>query len=228
MAKTITRIAIVGVTGRLGARIEALAGARPDVQVTAALSRAHPDPAQDIDVVIDVAGAAGARRAIDLAERLGASLLQASTGLEARDEAATDALAGRFAVLVAPNLSPGVAVLRHLVGEAVRHLPAGWTVDIVEAHHRGKVDAPSGTARALAESAGAAGRPVPGDRIHSIRAGSIVGEHEMILAGPMEIIRLRHEAGSRDVFAAGALDAARWLHGRPAGRYAMSDVLASD
>ena len=221
-----TRLVIVGSGGRLGARIVALAEARSDVAIVAALGRADDDPDAAADVVIDVAGPAGAARAIAIADRLGAPLLQASTGLAARDEAARDALADRIAVLVAPNLSYGVAMLRELVAVAVKRLPEDWTLDIVDIHHAGKQDAPSGTARAVAESAETAGRVIPPDRIHSLRSGAVVGEHEIILGGPQETIRLRHEAGSRDLFATGALDAARWLHGRSPGRYAMEDVLA--
>jgi 4-hydroxy-tetrahydrodipicolinate reductase len=221
-----TRVVIVGSGGRLGARIVALAETRSDVAIVAALGRADEDPDAAADVVIDVAGPVGAARAIAIAGRLGAPLLQASTGLAARDEAARDALADRIAVLVAPNLSFGVAMLRELVAVAVKRLPEHWTLDIVDIHHAGKRDAPSGTARAVAQSAEAAGRVIPPDRIHSLRSGGVVGEHEIILGGPQETIRLRHEAGSRDLFAVGALDAARWLHGRSPGRYAMEDVLA--
>jgi len=226
MSATVTRIAIVGARGRLGTRITALAAPREDVSVVATLGRTDADPEGGVDVVIDVSGAAGAARAIALADRLGAPLLQASTGLAARDQADAEALATRVAVLHAPNLSPGVTMLHHLVREAVARLPEGWTIEIVEAHHAGKVDAPSGTALALAASAGAGGRAVSPERIRSVRDGEIIGEHELILTGPMETVRLRHEAGSRDLFAVGGIEAARWLHGRPPGRYRMDDVLA--
>lgn len=228
MHATPTRVVIVGAGGRLGARIVTLAETRADVSIVAALGRESDDPKASTDVVIDVAGPAGAARAIALADRLSAPLLQASTGLAARDETARDALADRIAVLVAPNLSFGVAMLSELLTAALKRLPDDWTVDIVDVHHAGKQDAPSGTAQALAKSSSAAGRVIPPDRIHSRRSGSVIGEHEIILGGPQETIRLRHEAGSRDVFAVGALDAARWLHGRPPGRYAMEDVLVGE
>ncbi len=222
-----TRIAIVGASGRLGGRIAALASARDDVRVTASLGRHDPDPADDVDVVVDVSGAPGAARAVALAGRLGAPLLQAGTGLADEDRRATERLAERVAVLVAPNLSRGVAMLQQLLAAALAAAPADWTIDVVETHHVGKRDAPSGTALALVETARAAGRPVPEDRVHALRSGGVVGEHEIVLGGPRETVRLRHEAIDRDVFAGGALEAARWLHGRPPGRYAMRDVLGN-
>jgi 4-hydroxy-tetrahydrodipicolinate reductase len=103
--------------------------------------------------------------------------------------------------------------------------PAGWSVDIVESHHDRKKDAPSGTALAIAGALDAGGMAVPGDRIHAIRAGDTVGEHEIRFAGPSERIHLVHQAVSRDLFAAGALRAAKWLHGRPAGSYTMDELL---
>jgi len=221
------RLAIVGAHGRLGTRITALAAARDDVRVVAALGREDDDPSVGVDVVIDVSGVSGAARAIALADRLGAPLLQAGTGLAEDDVRATERLSGRVAVLVAPNLSRGVALLHRLLAEAAAHLPEGWTVDLVETHHVGKRDAPSGTALALAETLRAAGRALPPDRVHAVRAGGVVGDHEIVLGGPLETVRLRHEAIDRDLFARGALDAARWLHGRAPGRYGMQDVLGS-
>jgi 4-hydroxy-tetrahydrodipicolinate reductase len=137
------------------------------------------------------------------------------------------ALARSNAVLVAPNTSLGVAVTRKLARLAAELLGgSGWSVDIVESHHDRKKDAPSGTALALARALEAGGMPVPSERIHAIRAGDTIGEHEIRLAGPSERIHLMHQAVSRDLFAAGALRAAKWLHGRAAGSYSMDDVLS--
>jgi 4-hydroxy-tetrahydrodipicolinate reductase len=132
-------------------------------------------------------------------------------------------------VLVAPNTSLGVAVTRRLARLAAELLgPGGWTVDIVESHHDRKKDAPSGTALAIAASLSEGGMKVASDRIHAIRAGDTVGEHEIRLAGPSERLHIMHQAVSRDLFAAGAIRAAKWLAGRPAGRYTMEDVLGKD
>jgi 4-hydroxy-tetrahydrodipicolinate reductase len=218
------RIAIVGACGRLGSRIDALARGREDVRIVASIGREDPDPEGGIDVVIEAAGPSGVGRGIDLCERLGASLVSASTGLAVHEQQRRQALAERVAVLEAPNLSPGIALLRAALAAVLGRLPEGWTIDIHETHHAGKLDRPSGTALMLAVLADEAGHPVAEARIHSERAGGIIGEHELVLSGPGESLRFRHEALSRDVFAAGAIDAAIRLVGRPAGRYTMADL----
>jgi len=114
---------------------------------------------------------------------------------------------------------------REPVAEAARLLGATRTLDIVESHHRRKVDAPSGTALSLANSLAEAGRPVPADRIHSLRGGDVIGQHEVVFAGPGETMRLEHRAERRELFALGALRAAKWVAGRPAGRYRIEDTL---
>lgn len=225
MASTPTRIAIVGSSGRLGARIDALARGRDDVLVIASLGREDPDPGGGIDVVIEAAGPVGVGRAMRLCEFLGAPLVSASTGLAARERDRRQSLAERVAVLEAPNLSPGVALMRAAFAAVLGRLPEGWTIEVHETHHAGKLDRPSGTALMLAADAADAGHPVAGDGIHSVRAGEVVGEHELVLTGPGERLRMRHEAGSRDVFAAGAIDAAIRLVGRPPGLYTMADLL---
>jgi len=223
------RLAIVGASGRMGSRIDALAGADADVRVVHRVGRSvEPGAAsgQEIDVVIDFSSEAGTRLAIELARRSRAALLVGTTGLSAETSGELRALAASRAVLVAPNTSLGVAVTRALARLAAQLLePAGWTVDIVESHHDRKKDAPSGTALAIARSIEAGGLPVPAERIHAIRAGDTVGEHEIRFAGPSERLHLTHQAVSRDLFASGALRAAKWLASRPAGQYSMDDVL---
>ncbi len=229
-----TRIALIGATGRMGMRIDALAHADPEVCValrmgrTAAAATAATTPSAGgaIDVVVDFSSEAGTRVAIETARLHGAALLVGTTGLSAEISQELTVLAGRQAVLVAPNTSLGVAVTRKLARLAAELLgPAGWSVDIVESHHDRKKDAPSGTALAIVRSLDAGGMPVPADRIHAIRAGDTIGEHEIRFAGPSERIHLMHQAVSRDLFAAGALRAAKWLRGRPPGNYTMDAVL---
>jgi 4-hydroxy-tetrahydrodipicolinate reductase len=225
-----TRIALIGASGRMGMRIDALAHA--DAEATIALRLGHsavcapaPEPGA-IDVVVDFSSESGTRAAMQLAQGTGAALLVGTTGLSAEILQELTSLARRQAVLIAPNTSLGVAVTRKLARLAAELLgPAGWSVDIVESHHDRKKDAPSGTALALAGALDAGGMAVPGDRIHAIRAGDTVGEHEIRFAGPSERIHLVHQAVSRDLFAAGALRAAKWLHGRPAGSYTMDELL---
>lgn len=260
MPETAVRLFVSGATGRLGRAITRLAGMSTDVAVVGGTARqAHAeagvvaqtevDPALNgADVVIDVSSpdflAAFLRQHGQALA--GRALIVGTTGLEGAAQAALDALAGSAAVLVAPNFSPGLNLLLDLVRRAAAALPAGaFDIEIVEAHHRAKVDAPSGTALALAQAAaearnvslgevrrdGRSGRT--GERsaaeigLHAVRGGGVIGEHRVLLLGERERIELVHSAGDRDVFAAGALDAARWIVGRPPGHYTMADVLAT-
>ncbi|HSJ32428.1 MAG TPA: 4-hydroxy-tetrahydrodipicolinate reductase [Longimicrobiales bacterium] len=255
-----TRIVIAGIRGRMGRTLLRLAEERPDVEVTGGLASAADasfavpvvslDDAAGIvrnaDVVIDFSTARATgmllERAVDVLD--GRALVVGTTGL---DEAARDrleALAARTAVLTAANFSVGVNLLLGLTARVAAALDAAsYDIEIVEAHHRRKVDAPSGTALALGEAA-AAGRGVPlagvrrdgrsgetGVRpageigIHALRGGGIIGEHRVVFAGERERIELVHEALDRAVFADGALKAATWIAGRGAGRFTMQDVL---
>jgi 4-hydroxy-tetrahydrodipicolinate reductase len=168
-----------------------------------------------------------------------------TTGLNDRAHAALEALSKRGPVLWAPNFSPGVAVLLDLAERAARALGPEFDIEVVEIHHRQKRDAPSGTALAVAEAlargrsdgggaaltrvlgrAGDTGARAPGELgIAAVRGGDVIGEHTAYLLGDHERIELTHRAATRSVFAAGALRAATWLAGKPAGRYRMSDVL---
>lgn len=172
----------------------------------------------------------------------GVALVVAVTGLAPDAERALDEASKRVAVLVSANLSLGVAVLAWLVGRAAGALP-GYHVEIVETHHAGKKDSPSGTALWLArEAAEARGWPWPdsarvgregaiGPRpereigLHSLRAGTAAGEHRVWLGGPAEHLELVHVAESRDCFAAGAAEALAMIARAPAGGYTMEDVL---
>jgi 4-hydroxy-tetrahydrodipicolinate reductase len=208
-----------------------------------------------IKITADVHTAlAGARVAADFSLPLGVAdhvrecrargvpLLVGTTGLDAATRDALAAAARDIPVLIAPNTSLGVAVLNHLAGIAAGALGEGYEVEIAEAHHRMKRDAPSGTALALGDAVARArgkdldslavyGRGGSGARkagsigFSVVRAGDIVGEHTVLLAGEGERLELTHRATDRMVFARGALRAAAWLIGRPAGTYGMADVL---
>jgi 4-hydroxy-tetrahydrodipicolinate reductase len=222
-------IALVGASGRMGSRIDALAADASDLRIAMRVGRAstETDDAR-IDVVIDFSSEAGTAQAMALARSRRAALLVGTTGLSEATRAALFELSRSIPVLVAPNTSLGVAVTRRLARIAAEILgPAGWKVDIVESHHDRKKDAPSGTALAIAAAIAEGGMAVTPDRIHAIRAGDTVGEHEIRLAGPSERIHLMHQAVTRDLFAEGALRAARWLAGRAPGSYSMDDVLAA-
>lgn len=200
--------------------------------------------AGDIDVVIDFSGPEGLVAALDYCEASGASLVTGTTGLDAQLEERLTKAAERIAVLRAANFSLGVAVLTRLLREAAAALP-GWDLDIVEAHHGRKEDAPSGTALALGHAA-AEGRGAtldelavysregrPGARkvgtigFAVVRGGDIVGEHQALLMGQGERIELAHRATDRSIFARGALEAANWIAGRAPGTWSIEDVIAS-
>ncbi len=168
------------------------------------------------------------------------ALVSGTTGLSTETAAALDALGERVPVFYAANMSLGIHVLRMLALRAAQLLDGDWDVEILEMHHNRKADAPSGTAMALVETLQDAW-PVPltavtgrdgqcGPReagelgLFALRGGSVVGEHELVFAGPEETVRISHRAESRELFARGALTAARWLARQPAGCYGMADL----
>jgi 4-hydroxy-tetrahydrodipicolinate reductase len=192
-----------------------------------------------IDFTVPAATVAHARIA---AER-GAGLVVGTTGLDAVQDRELRALAARTRAVIAANYSAGVAVLGELVAAAARLLDRSFEAEIVELHHHGKTDAPSGTALALGRLVAAArsldfgtaavlgregqvGARRPDDiGIAALRGGDVVGDHTVIFAGLGERLELTHRAQSRECLARGALRAARWVAGRPAGVYSMRDVL---
>jgi 4-hydroxy-tetrahydrodipicolinate reductase len=176
------------------------------------------------DVVIDFSSEPGVRSALAIAQACGAALLVGTTGLGAETLAALRAASSNRAILVAANTSLGVGVLAALVSRAAAAL-VGYEISIIEAHHSAKKDAPSGTAKRLAEAARTGGATVRDDQLHAVRGGDVVGEHTVRLAGAGEYVELTHRATSRDVFVRGALRAAAWLQGRAPGWYTMEDVL---
>ena len=204
----------------------------------------NPGPlAHASDVLIDFTAPSALAATLDAACEGRAAIVIGTTGLAAEHHALIDRAARSIAVLQAANTSLGVTLLARLVADAARALGPDWDIEIAELHHRDKIDAPSGTALALGMAA-AAGRGVDlgtvsdrgrdgttGARVAghigfaSLRGGSAAGDHTVLFAGEGERVELRHLAENRDIFARGALKAAAWLAPRPAGRYAMDDVL---
>jgi 4-hydroxy-tetrahydrodipicolinate reductase len=193
-------------------------------------------------VVIDFSRPELSLRTLNVCRAARVPVVVGTTGHGAEFDACVSAAARDIAVLVAPNTSIGVAVAQELVRIAAQALPAGFDIEIVEAHHKHKLDAPSGTALALAESAArargldpqadtVAGRSGQGARrdgeigIASVRAGDIVGTHTVWFAGAGERLMVTHEATDRAIFARGALRAAAWLASQNPGRYGMANVL---
>lgn len=228
-----TGISIFGAGGRMGQAIAEAAELRDDVRI----SEHHPD----VFVDFSVPGAVEAH--LRQARSARKPILIGTTGLGAEHHRLIDEAAAEIAVIHAANTSLGVALLGHLVRETAARLGEDWDVEIVEMHHRLKADSPSGTALMLGRAAaqgrgveldsvaergrdGIAGPREPG-RIGfaSLRGGSVAGEHLVIFAAEGERLELGHRAESRALFARGAIEAALWLVGKPAGRYAMADVL---
>ncbi|CAN5325398.1 4-hydroxy-tetrahydrodipicolinate reductase [soil metagenome] len=190
-----------------------------------ALTEAPAEAVAEAAVAIDCSTAAAAECHARICREAGCALLVAATGHEAQAREALEAAACAVAVLVAPNLSRGALVLRRLAALAAQALPAHYDVGIVDYHRRGKTDAPSGTALALGESiAGIREQPTG---FAAVRAGDIVGEHTVLLAGDGERLELIHRVQDRAAFAAGALAAARWLATQPPGWYGL-DALADE
>lgn len=192
-----------------------------------------------IDFTLPDAAAAHAAAAAES----GTGLVIGTTGLSPEQLAAIHAAAERCAIVLAPNMSVGVTLLAKLVEQAARVLDESYDIEILEMHHRQKIDAPSGTALGLGQAA-ARGRGVALEEVWvkardgvtgrrqsgtigfaTLRGGDVVGDHSVIFAAEGERIELTHKASSRELFARGALRAARWLKGRPPGLYSMQDVL---
>lgn len=206
------------------------------------ISASLPPLLADADLVIDfsIASAAAAHVAACAGARV--ALLLGTSGLPPEIAAPLAAAAEVIPLLVAPNTSPGVTLLLELVRQAAQALPPGYDIEIVEAHHRDKADAPSGTALALGEAAAQArGVKLSEQAVHArhgqtgarrqgqigfgvVRGGDVVGEHQVWFLGDGERLLLKHSATDRSVFARGALLAGQWLAGRTPGRYGMRDV----
>ena len=195
------------------------------------------------DVVIDFTSHEASARHAELCAQAGVALVIGSTGFTPDAKARVAAAAKRIPVVLSPNMSVGVNVVADLVRQAAKVLGADYDVEVVEIHHKKKRDAPSGTALMLAEvAANALGRDpaealafsrhgILGERppwqigVQTLRGGDVVGEHTVFFFGEGERVEITHRATSREQFARGAIRAAQWLAGKPAGLYAMADVL---
>ncbi|MGD1888305.1 MAG: 4-hydroxy-tetrahydrodipicolinate reductase [Cohaesibacteraceae bacterium] len=262
------RIAVVGASGRMGRALIAailatdgatLAGAveregaealGEDAGVLAggkAIGTALTDDPLPVfaacDAVLDFTAPAATLHYAELAAQARIVHVIGTTGMAAGDEAKLDAVARHAVVIKSGNMSLGVNLLAVLVEQAAAALPLGFDIEILEMHHKAKVDAPSGTALMLGEAAassrglslpdagvftrhGETGpRPDGSIGFASLRGGSVVGDHDAVFAGPAERITLSHHAEDRSLFASGAVQAALWGHGKKPGRYTMRDVL---
>ncbi|MFM5954523.1 MAG: 4-hydroxy-tetrahydrodipicolinate reductase [Novosphingobium sp.] len=238
------RIGIIGSAGRMGAALvaaiaaagETCAGGVDKGDDLAALTAAS-------DVLVDFSSPIALEGNLDAAAAAGVPIVVGTTGLEERHHWLCDHAAERIAVLQTGNTSLGVTLLAHLVREAASRLGEDWDIEVTETHHRMKVDAPSGTALLLGEAAaqgrgidlaghaargrdGITGARRAGDiGFASLRGGSVAGDHTVFFLGDDERLALSHLAENRQIFARGAVRAAQWLIGKPAGRYTMPEVL---
>ncbi len=255
------RVVVHGATGRMGRQLLKLAQCDPRLQVIGAVtsdsadalgqpvfpddeglrfSNEWPDPAPA--VVIDFSGPSGLAAALDYCEAQGVALVSGTTGIEPQLHTRLATASRTIALMHESNFSLGVAVLTRLLRAAAAELPR-WDLEIIEAHHGRKQDAPSGTALSLGEAAAAArGTTLAQAGVHGerkgvrepgsigfavVRGGDIVGEHTAMLIGQGERIELSHRAADRSIFARGAIEAAHWLAGRGPGAYALHDLLAA-
>jgi 4-hydroxy-tetrahydrodipicolinate reductase len=247
MPSTPIKLAVAGAQGRMGRAVLSAIEAREGVSLRSTFGRPGPSPDDlaGVDVVIDfTAPDASAALAALCAERGGPALVLGATGFTSDQEAQIAAAAQAIAIVRSGNFSLGVNVLLGLVRQAARALPAqAYDIEIVEAHHRRKVDAPSGTAlmlgQAVAEGRGVSldleairsrdgitgPRPVGGIGFSVVRGGGIVGEHSVLFAAEDELLTLSHSARDRGLFARGAVEAALWVATRSPGLYDMQDVL---
>lgn len=233
-----------GGRGRMGRAIATVATDERAVRVGWVVGRGDvlPDAPEVGSVLVDFAVPAAFDHALAWARAHRVPFLSGTTGLREDQLRALETAADELPVLYARNMSLGVAVLRRLVRDAAALLGDPFDIEVVEAHHRGKRDAPSGTALALVEAArlgrgslrlvaGRQGpsltRPAGEIGVHALRGGSVAGDHTVHFLGTDERIALAHHAEDRRVFARGAVHAARWLVEQPPGRYSMDDVLAS-
>ena len=261
-----TRVAIHGAAGRMGRNLIAACLEHPDLELAAALEQAGHHAlgsdagvlagvesigvpvtdaahAPDFDVAIDFTRPEGALSLLAFCREHGRPIVIGTTGFSPEQRAQLGEAARSIPVLLAPNMGVGINLLLGLVEAAARTLGEDYDAEVIEAHHRHKVDAPSGTALGLGEAlARGRGRALEDCAVYSregqtgerepgaigfatVRGGDIVGEHTVLFAGPGERIEITHRATSRMLFARGAVRAAGWMAGQQPGLYDMQDVL---
>jgi len=269
--RCVTRIVVTGATGRMGRRLVALIHSDANCALAGAVTRAASeaigrdagdvagvgtlnapiaanlaDVAAQADVIIDFSVPAASLDYLRMASEMGVAMVIGTTGFGPAERETIASYSRNIPCVLAPNMSLGVQVMFELLRQAATLLGAGYDIEVLEAHHRTKVDAPSGTAvrmgeilaearRQSFETAGVYGRRGQvGKRtdeeigMHAIRGGDIVGEHTVMFAGMGERIELIHRSQSRDNFVQGAIRAAQWVVGRAPGLYGMEDVIRAD
>jgi 4-hydroxy-tetrahydrodipicolinate reductase len=233
------KLGVSGVCGKMGKRIFELAGLDKDFELALALEKkgtpvigkdmgklkisSNQDGIFLVDVFVDFTAPEASEANLDYVAKYRKALVLGTTGLSAAQINKIEEASKVIPVVFSPNMSIGVNVLFSILPEIAKRLGPDYHIELVEAHHSAKKDAPSGTAKKMMEVIKAViSRDIPA---HSIRLGDIVGDHTVVFCGNSERIEVKHQAHSRDLFAVGALRAAKWVHGKPAGLYSMQDVL---
>jgi len=244
MGRTQMRFGVIGHKGRMGEALTAAISEAGHVLQVGVDEGGNPEPlAVQCDCLVDFSAPHALAANLAAARAANIPILIGTTGLQDEHFVMLAGAAQNIPVLQTGNFSLGVTLLAHLVREAASRLGTDWDIEVLEMHHRMKVDAPSGTAKLLGEAAAGARGIVLPDNMESgrhgmtgaraqgaigfatLRGGTVAGDHSVIFAGLSERITLSHSAEDRMIFARGAVKAAEWLIGKPAGRYTMEDVL---
>jgi 4-hydroxy-tetrahydrodipicolinate reductase len=223
--KSPVRVTLIGARGRMGQTIVDLAKDDPKIDIVAQcdLGDAIEPAMKDCDVAIDFSNAGAIGEICRAALQFRKALVIGTTGHSAEQRESIEKTAKSLPIVFASNFSVGVNALFALTRRAAEILGSEFAPQIVETHHKMKKDAPSGTAKTLGEILKETLKTEIS--IESIREGEVVGEHTVSFVGPGERLELTHRASSREIFARGALVAAQWIVGKPAGLYSMQDVL---
>ncbi|PYJ28482.1 MAG: 4-hydroxy-tetrahydrodipicolinate reductase [Verrucomicrobia bacterium] len=221
------RVLLVGAAGRMGKTVLHLASNDPKIELGAQCDLGDQiEPAiKNCDVAIDFSHADAIEEICRAALQHGKSLVIGTTGHSQEQRRTIEEAARSLPIVFASNFSVGVNVLFWLTRKTSELLGQDFNPEIIETHHKMKKDAPSGTAKTLADVLKTTQKLQSEISIQSIREGEVVGEHAVIFTGPGERLELTHRAASREIFARGALRAAHWIMGKPPGLYSMQDVL---
>ena len=246
-------ILLCGANGKMGRAVTKAAAESPDVRIAAgydinttqaggySVYADFSEIKEEIDAVIDFSNPAVFDGLMEYAEEKGIPVIICTTGLSAEQNQKLKSASEKIPVFFSANMSIGVNLMIDLVSRAAKILESNFDIEIIEKHHNQKIDAPSGTALAIADAISESVSYNPEytyDRhsvrrkrdkneigIHAVRGGTIVGEHSVIFAGTDEVLEIKHQANSKEIFAVGAVKAAKFIVGKPNGMYNMSDVI---
>lgn len=233
------KLGIAGVCGRMGRRIFELASQDKDFEITLALEKkgipeigkelgrlkisSSPDGIFLVDVFIDFTTPEATETNLDYIAKYKKAVVLGTTGLNDAQIKKVEEVSKIVPIVFSPNMSIGVNVLFSILPELAKSLGPDYDIEIIEAHHKAKKDAPSGTAKKFVQIlSGVTQKQIP---VSAVRLGDIIGDHTIIFCGNSERIEVKHQAHSRDLFALGALKAAKWIFKREPGLYSMQDVL---